>query len=324
MTKQTVWCNANYAAEYVDKLRQGLGQHQLILPTKVAATNLVAGEPDPTLERATIAFGQPDPQQVISLPNLKWLHLNSAGYTRYDTPEFKNAMRSRGTVVTNASGVYDEPCAQHLLAMMLGFSRQLPECRIDQFTDRSWVYKQTRYETFLLQGQTILIYGFGAIGRRLVEMLAPFRMNLIAVKRNPTPHEGVKVVTPSEADALLHTADHVINALPASAETENYFHLDRFKLFKHGTHFYNIGRGTTVDQIGLMAELETQRIRGAYLDVTSPEPLPSDSPLWTAPNCHITPHIGGGHVNEFDRVIAHFLDNFERFTAGKSLNDRIV
>lgn len=319
-----IWCNANFPAPAIQLLQSALEDHELIFPQKVAATNLVAGEPDPSLERAAIAFGQPDPQQVISLPNLKWVHLNSAGYTRYDTPEFKNAMKSRGTVVTNASGVYDEPCAQHLLAMMLSFSRQLPECRMDQSTDKSWVYKQTRYQTFLLKGQTAIIYGFGAIGRRLVEMLAPFKMNLIAVKRNPTSMVGMKVVTPAEADALLHTADHVINTLPASGETDNYFHLDRFNRFKHGAFFYNIGRGTTVDQFGLMVELETRRIRGAYLDVTTPEPLPADSALWTAPNCHITPHIGGGHANEFDRVIAHFLENLTRFTSGKPMIDRIV
>ncbi len=324
MTKQTVWCNANFASEHVDKLRQGLGRHDLILPTKVAATNLVAGEPDPSLAQASIAFGQPDPDQVNSLPGVKWVHLTSAGYTRYDTPAFRDAMKSRGGVITNSSSVYDEPCAQHLLAMMLSFSRQLPECRIDQSTDKSWVYKQTRYETFLLQGQTVILYGFGAIGRRLVEMLAPFGMNIIAAKRHPAVYEGVSVVTPAEADTLLHTADHVINVLPASSETENYFHVERLNKLKPGAHFYNIGRGTTVDQFALMVELETKRIRGAYLDVTSPEPLPPDSPLWTAPNCHITPHIAGGHANEFDRLIAHFLENFARFTSGKPMNDRIL
>ncbi len=116
----------------------------------------------------------------------------------------------------------------------------------------------------------------------------------------------MKVVTTAEADGLLHSADHVINMLPASSETDRYFNVARLNKIKHGAFFYNIGRGTTVDQFALEVELETKRIAGAYLDVTVSEPLEVESGLWKAKNCHITPHIGGGHVNEYQRQIDHF------------------
>jgi phosphoglycerate dehydrogenase-like enzyme len=91
-----------------------------------------------------------------------------------------------------------------------------------------------------------------------------------------------------------------------------------------GARFYNIGRGTTVDQAALMAALRSGHLGGAYLDVMEPEPLPPDHPLWTAPNCHITPHIGGGHREQDDNLARHFLANLARIERGEPLVDRIV
>ena len=89
--------------------------------------------------------------------------------------------------------------------------------------------------------------------------------------------------------------------------------------------FYNIGRGTTVDQNGaLLNALQSNKLAAAWLDVTDPEPLPPDHPLWTAANCHITPHTAGGHHDEFDRLVKHFLANLDRFTRGQELRDRVI
>ena len=88
--------------------------------------------------------------------------------------------------------------------------------------------------------------------------------------------------------------------------------------------FYNIGRGTTVDQSALLDALHTGKLSAAYLDVTNPEPLPPDHPLWSAPNCYITPHTAGGHHDEFERLARHFIDNLRRFERGEELVDRIV
>jgi phosphoglycerate dehydrogenase-like enzyme len=92
---------------------------------------------------------------------------------------------------------------------------------------------------------------------------------------------------------------------------------------KPGAVFYNIGRGTTVDQLALAEALEDGRLAAAWLDVTDPEPLPDDHPLWAAPNCHITPHTAGGHTNEGETLVLHFLENFRRFLANEALLDRI-
>src|SRR5690348_8421823 len=123
----TIWCNAHYSEPVMDELRRGIGPHRLLQPDVRSASNLVPASADPLLAQADIALGQPDPQQVLAVPRLKWVHLTTAGYTRYDTESFRSAMKARGSLLTNSSSVYDEPCAEHILAMMLAVSRQLPQ-----------------------------------------------------------------------------------------------------------------------------------------------------------------------------------------------------
>ena len=123
---------------------------------------------------------------------------------------------------------------------------------------------------------------------------------------------------------MLAAADHVIDVLPETTETQGFFDARRFCRMKRGAMFYNIGRGATVDQIALQAALESNHLAAAYLDVTSPEPLPPAHPLWRVANCFITPHIGGVHAAQYERLAAHFLDNLRRFEAGEALVGRVL
>jgi phosphoglycerate dehydrogenase-like enzyme len=91
-----------------------------------------------------------------------------------------------------------------------------------------------------------------------------------------------------------------------------------------GSVFYNIGRGTTVDQNALREALRSGRLQAAWLDVTDPEPLPEDHPLWREPNCFITPHVAGGQRDEVKTLVRHFVDNFQRFVRGTPLFDRVM
>lgn len=170
----------------------------------------------------------------------------------------------------------------------------------------------------------MILLGFGAIARRLLELLRPFEMDLAAFRRSARGDEGVPVVTPDRLPAALAAADHVVNLLPDNAESRNFFSAERFAACKPGAIFYNIGRGTTVDQAALLAALQSGRLGAAWLDVTDPEPLPPDHPLISAPNCHITPHTAGGHRNEAESLVRHFLANFRRFLADAPLRDRIM
>jgi phosphoglycerate dehydrogenase-like enzyme len=170
----------------------------------------------------------------------------------------------------------------------------------------------------------VVILSLGAIARRLAELLWPLGMNVIAVRRNPRGDEPVRTVAEARVEEVLPLADHVVNILPGGAGTRGFMSAARLAKLKSSAVFYNIGRGTTIDQAALLEALRNGRLAGAWLDVTDPEPLPADHPLWTAPNCHITPHTAGGHHDEFGRLVGHFLSNLSRFVEGKELRDRVI
>jgi len=319
----TIWCNAAMSAEAMELLTRDLAPHRLV-QSSLPTSNLHAGGHDPLLAEAEIAFGQPDPKQVMESSNIKWVQLSSAGYTRYDTDEFRAAMHRRGSILTNSSSVYADPCAEHALAMVMALARQLPQSLDNQRGAKAWPGTPLRANASLLQGQSMLIYGYGAIARRLVQMLAPFRMKLTGVRRKPAGDESIPMVTIEQADALLPKVDHVMNILPASPPTDHFFNAHRLALLSRSAYFYNIGRGTTVDQEALADALSAGRLAGAYLDVTTPEPLPPDHRLWTLHNCWITPHMAGGHRDESIRLVRHFRENLARLDAGQPLGDVVI
>jgi phosphoglycerate dehydrogenase-like enzyme len=320
----TIWCNSQLSSTAQTLLEDGTKAHQLLFAPSLASSNLAVAPPDPALAGADIAFGQPDAQSVIANTRIRWVHLTTAGYTRYDNEEVREAVRGRGAMLTNSSGVYAEPCAQHAVAFMLAQARQLPQALDEQRTSRGWPSLELRARSRLLNGQRVVMLSFGAIARRIAELLAPFEMNLSAVRRTRVGDEAVDIVAPSELPDQLAAADHVINILPDNPSTRGFVNSEILKQIKPGAVFYNIGRGTTVDQSALLTALRSGRLGAAYLDVTDPEPLPADHPLWTAPNCFITPHTAGGFAGEDDALVRHFLANLGRFVQGAELVNRVI
>jgi phosphoglycerate dehydrogenase-like enzyme len=320
----TIWTNYQFPPAADATFRREVRGNRLVLSPNMQVSNLVAGAPDPTLSQADIAFGQPDPDAIIASPKLKWVHLSSAGYDRYDRPDLREAMKQRGGVMTNSSAVYEEPCAEHVFAMMLSLARQLPQSLETQRRDRGWPTPQRRIDSYLLTGQTVVILSYGAIANRIIELLAPLRMKVIAVRREVRGDEKVETVSDRQIDQVLPRADHVINILPGGAATKHMINAARFSVMKPGAIFYNIGRGGTVDQGAMLAALESGQIRFAYLDVTDPEPLSPGHPLWGHPNCFITPHTAGGSVDEFERLAGHFIDNLRRYETGTKLVNQVI
>jgi len=305
----------------LNEFRESLSKHELFVfpPTE----NGAAGESAEVLQIADIAFGTPDADAVLSAENIKWFHVNLAGYTPYDRTDFKEIFRAQGRIMTNSSAVYVEPCSQHVLAMMMSLARLLPESLDNQRGAKAWKDTETRQKSYLLNNQTALILGFGTIGRRIAELLAPLRMNLIGFKRRISGNEPIRMISESQLDEVFPLAEHVINVLPANNATVNFLNAERFSKMKKGAIIYNIGRGATLDQDALIKEMQTGRISAAYLDVTNPEPLPANHPLWTTPNCYITPHSAGGFSLEKQRHLEHFLENLRRFESGAEMLDRI-
>lgn len=308
----------------LEMLREGAKGHQLVFPQKPASSVLDKVERDSAFATVDVAFGQPDPQAVAEAVQLKWIHFSSSGITRYDNPRFRALVADRNIAVSNSASVYKEACAVHVLGFMLAQARKLPLALKTRTANGTKAWHALRGSTGTLRGETVLILGYGAIGRRLAELLHPLGMNVIAYRRKARGDEEVPVITERQLASTLSAADHVVNILPDSAETRHLFTTARFAGIKPGAIFYNIGRGPTVDQDALLEALRSGRIGAAWLDVTEPEPLPDEHPLWAEPNCFMTPHVAGGHVDEAKTLVGHFLKNLDRFVRGEPLLDRIM
>lgn len=318
----TVWCNLPLPETALAALAQGLGPHRLVRAVELPEYNQPLGRPDRLLPEADIAFGQPEADQCVASSRLLWIHVTSAGYTPLAAEDVRGALIARSVPVTTSSSVYAEPCAQHALACILAEARQLPRSLRDQSRERSWNTIPTRATSFLLKDVVVALVGFGAIGARLAELLAPFGVRLVGFRRRVRGDEPLEVHPLGELVGWLPRADIVVDLLPAAPDTADFFDAVKLSAMKPGAIFVNIGRGTTVEQAALLAALRGS-LRAAYLDVTVPEPLPPKHPLWSEPNCYITPHVAGGHVDEYDRLVALFLDNFRRFLHGQPLSGRV-
>ncbi|WP_437874828.1 NAD(P)-dependent oxidoreductase [Sorangium sp. So ce513] len=319
-----VACTITFPAEVERLLAAGVAPHELALSGARSAENLAVVGRDPVVQGADVVFGQPHPDDVCAAPRLRWVHLSTAGYTRYDVPAVRAALAARGAVLTTSSAVYADPCAEHALAFLLAASRRLPECLDNQRGARGWPDAPVRSRSALLRGRRVLLLGFGAIGRRLAELLAPFEVDLCVLRARPRGDEPGRVVAPEALGDAFAWADHVVSSLPAAEGTRGLVSRALLARMRPDAWFFNVGRGVTVDQAALLEALEARRIGGAYLDVTDPEPLPPEHPLWRAPGCFITPHSAGGRREEPVAQVEHFLANLRRFERGEALADRVI
>ncbi len=310
-TDAAMGSDASYGEDLFAALKNIAQGHELI--------HVNAGE---SLGNAEAFLGQPTIKQIKQAPELRWVQVTSAGITRFDTAEFRDYAISRKLILTNSSSVYDKPCAQHLAALMFAHARCLPDAFAYQQRGQ-WEGTFSRRKSVLLTGQKVLIYGYGAIARELIRLLAPLNMQFVGVRRNPQSQEATRVVNLSQGDDLLSWADHIINILPANADSHHYFNHKRLSKISPHAVFYNIGRGTTVDQSALITLLQAEKIGMAYLDVVDPEPLPPEHPLWHTPRCVITSHCAGGFKGESRALAEHFGENLNLYTQSLPLKNRI-
>ncbi len=319
----TVHVDTSFPREAEALLASGLGHHTVLRPARPTTSNLApAAASDPV--EADVAFGQPSVHALAASPRVRWVHLTSAGYTRYAEPAVRDELARRGVMLTTSSSVYAEPCATHAMALVLALLRQLPAAMAEQSGRRAWPATELRSRSRVLSGAVVLLLGLGAIGRRLSELLAPWGADVVAFRSRVRGDEPVRTVDASGLTAELARADVVISSLPQAAGTVGLLDRERIAAMKPGAIFVNVGRGTTVDQSALEAALASGRLGGVGLDVTDPEPLPADHPLWSSARCVITPHTAGGRFDEHTRLVAHFVQNLERYERGVPLVDRVI
>lgn len=269
-----------------------------------------------------VAQGLGDDELALA-QRLRWLSSWAAGVERVARP----ALLSRGIVLSNASGVHGPNIAEHLLAMILMFTRAMPRLHRAQLARRWERNLASRADgPGELTGKTLLIVGLGRIGEALAVRARPFGVRIVAVKHDPsTRHDaGVAVdelVGMDALDEVLGRADHVCLTVPLTHDTHHLIDARRLALLRAGAYLYNIARGPVIDQAALVDALRGGRLAGAGLDVFEHEPLPEDSPLWDLDNVILTPHVAGVTPHYFERAAALFADNLDRFLAGQPLRN---
>jgi len=224
-----------------------------------------------------------------------------------------------GIVVCRAVGVHDASVSEWVVAVILATRRRLLEFwdlqrRAEWNRDIAEATDGWQHPIDDLEGATVLVVGHGSIGRAVAARLAPFGAHVIGVARHPRNDAR----SADELPRLLPEADVVVNLLPLVPETEKFVDAAFLARMKQGSLFVNAGRGKTVDTEALLAALKSGRIRAA-LDVTDPEPLPSDHPLWHAPNLLITPHIAGTVSRWESRGYRFAGEQIRRYAAGRPL-----
>jgi D-2-hydroxyacid dehydrogenase (NADP+) len=267
---------------------------------------------------------------LAKCPDLRWVHSQGTGVDGLLFPEL---VRSE-VLVTNNSGVQASNMAEHLLAMMLAFARGLPDL-IRAQTRSTWVQplraqavnQADFYEhpTFELGYQTLAIVGLGSVGRGLAARAKALGMTVTGFKRRPSRSADSvdRLYDADEWHTMLAEADHIAVCLPLTNETVHLIGEREFAAMKSTAFIYNVGRGDTIDQHALIEALQKGEIGGAGLDVTSPEPLPAESPLWTMPNVMITSHTSGLSPHRWERGIELLIDNIHRYRNGQPLRNLV-
>ncbi|TMQ10706.1 MAG: D-2-hydroxyacid dehydrogenase [Deltaproteobacteria bacterium] len=243
----------------------------------------------------------------------------SAGVEHYLA--IKELADSDRIVLTNMRGVHGPAIADHVFAMLLALTRDLPAHLAGRAQgkwnpDGSGVLKP-----IALKGRTLLVVGLGGVGSEIARRGHGFEMRVIATRRgdDPAPDFVERVGKPQELTAMLPSADVVAIAVPLTAETTHLFDRAAFAAMKPGSYLVNIARGKVVDTDALVAALTSGKLAGACLDVTDPEPLPPGHPLWKLANVVITPHVASDAELTDDRRFALFAENLRRFDAGEPL-----
>lgn len=297
------------------------GQQKQALAEAAPGCDIVYGTPESVTEQqvqdAQIILGNVPAKLIQASPKLELLQLNSAG----TDPYLPAGVLAESTVLTNATGAYSKAVAEHMFAMMFSLMKKLHLYR-DAQNRQLW---QDEGSISSITDATVLVVGLGDIGLYFSRMCKALGAHVIGVKRRPGHcPEGVdELYLTAELDKALPRADVVVSFLPNTADTKGCFDLRRLSLMKKNAILLNGGRGNAIVTDDLYAALRDGLIFAAGVDVTDPEPLPPEHPLWKQPNMLITPHVAGGyHLAEtLERIVNIAIRNTEAHLLGRSLEN---
>ncbi len=274
------------------------------------------------LARTQIIFGMGLPREWIrQTPKLDWVQLASAGS---DHVLREGLLIERPDVkLTTASGIHEVPISEHIVAMILFFSRGFNKAVRNQ-EHNNW----QRYTAGEAQGKTVTLVGYGPIARRAAVLCKALGMKPLAVRasiKEQQPGDGTvdRFYPDPDLNAVLSQSDYVVLAAPSTPKTQAMIGKEQLKAMKKEAVLVNISRGVLVDEAALIKALQEGEIGGAALDVFAEEPLQESSPLWDMPNVLITPHVSGTNPYYSRRVTDLFCDNLRRYLHGEPLRNLV-
>jgi phosphoglycerate dehydrogenase-like enzyme len=296
---------------------QQLNKLQEIAP-QAEITNVSEDEvTDDIITKADIIFGWPSEEQLDQAENLTWLQLPSAGADKYiDQDLYQNEVK-----LTNATGVYGMPVAEQTLGMILAFNHNFPQY-IKQQQENKWEAVSAKKDIY---GSTFGILGFGDLGKEIARRANALGAEVLALKKTikESPDYVTELYTPDQLNQVLKNSDYLVLTLPLTEETEGIISSNELKCMNDDALLVNVGRGELVVQEDLIEALANNSIGGAALDVTTPEPLPEENPLWELDNVLITPHCGGYSPTNPARLYELFSNNLQRYVKKKPLKNKV-
>ena len=257
--------------------------------------------------------------QIKAARRLRWIHSSAAAVHGLVTPE----LQASDIIVTNARAVHGPVVAEHAMSLVFAMAKRLPEAAKFQAT-RHWAQQEiceTPPRPRELRDTTMVIVGFGSIGTSLAQLAKSLGMRVIAVREHPEKGSDPADVMYgfSDLNRALSEGDFVVLATPVTAKTHHLMDTDRLASLKSDAYFINVGRGVLIDEEALVHALRANQFAGAALDVTTEEPLPPGSPLWTMDNVFITPHTAGFAEKMWERHYVSYTENLRRCLAGEPL-----
>ena len=295
------------AAEYADALRDRLRDHQVVHARTPAEEREQVGTAD------VVTGPRVDPSMLDDARDIRLFACTYAGYGHLPT----DALEDAGVAVTNAAGVHAPNAAEHVVGSILSFSRRLHEAaRADRWQPT---------DPGELAESTVTVVGLGAIGSAIVERLDPFDVTTLGVRRRPSAGGPTdEVLGPDGLHDALARTDYLVLCCPLTEETRGLIGKEEFGTLPPEAVLVNIARGAVVETDALVRTLRRGRLGGAVLDVTDPEPLPDDHPLWGFEDVVVTPHTAGATPEYYERLADIVAENVERLTDDRPLRNEVL
>lgn len=276
---------------------------------------------DADLAWAEVIVGFPPVPRLHAATNLKWLQIPWSGADGYaDHPQFPQHV-----LLTNATGAFGRPIAEYAFAATFALMRRFHQYR-DRQNEHNWLWQGDEMSP---TGKHVLILGAGDIGTNAAALFKKFDCRITGVRRvvRQCPEGFDRVVTLEDAEAVLPEADIVICCMPDTPLTRGWLNRSRLEMLKDTAVLVNVGRGSLLDHDALADLLKAGKLHGAALDVTDPEPLPADHPLWSCENALITPHVSGNTFKGLKGKEEFFYnlcrENLLRYKEGKELLNKV-